>query len=531
MPGAAYDRRLTIAHVAVIVCGAAILLANAFQTSVWYDETYSVAIAWHPFDEIWRIGGADVHPVLYYLALHVIYLIFGTNIIAYRIFSVIGSIVLSLLGLTHVRRDAGQKTAIVYSLFAYFLPWSVRIAFQVRMYSWLAVAFMLVAIYAWRIVKSAKESAGKSSAPIRAHWWIVMFVCSLACAYLHYYGAVAAFVTQAVVIVSLVKYRAGGRAIAIWAACAVVAVVCYLPWLRVAAAQASVVSNGDYWIKFAYSGTTAELIMFPFNAPELEHVTMRVFMAAALVITLTTVTTGLCIASVYSYGKARGAEGPREDAKGKRGLLLRSPATFALTIAGLTTFVAMLVSMLLGNAFLYYRYLTVFIGPLAMAMAYVFTRTADKRVGYVTIALCLACGGVAYFGAFESSHSQDNAIALQKYEDMCEQARELNGGKEPLVIGDDVYANAIPAVSNVGCDIVYIPEWENSAYEAYEPRFIRGKTYEDVLGGYKGALLLLCNEETAEKVASEFGGTLLTHDYAFHEYSGRFFEYSILMFE
>ena len=81
---------------------------------MWYDETYSVAIAWHPFDEIWRIGGADVHPVLYYLALHVIYLIFGSNIIAYRIFSVIGSIVLSLLGLTHVRRDAGQKTAIVY---------------------------------------------------------------------------------------------------------------------------------------------------------------------------------------------------------------------------------------------------------------------------------------------------------------------------------------------------------------------------------------------------------------------------------
>ena len=94
-----------------------------------------------------------------------------------------------------------------------------------------------------------------------------------------------------------------------------------------------------------------------------------------------------------------------------------------------------------------------------------------------------------------------------------------------------MYANAIPAVSNVGCDIVYIPEWENSAYEAYEPRFIRGKTYEDVLEGYKGALLLLCNEETAEKVADEFGGTMLTHDYAFHEYSGRFFEYSILMFE
>ena len=59
-------------HIAVIVLGTIFLSLCAFHTSLWFDESYSVAIAKHGFADIWTITGNDVHPALYYWALHII---------------------------------------------------------------------------------------------------------------------------------------------------------------------------------------------------------------------------------------------------------------------------------------------------------------------------------------------------------------------------------------------------------------------------------------------------------------------------
>ncbi len=80
-------------HIAVIIIGIIFLSLCAFHTSLWFDESYSVAIAKHNFAEIWQITGNDVHPALYYWALHIIYLIFGNSILAFRLFSVIATII------------------------------------------------------------------------------------------------------------------------------------------------------------------------------------------------------------------------------------------------------------------------------------------------------------------------------------------------------------------------------------------------------------------------------------------------------
>ena len=77
-------------HLAVLALGSAFVLVGAFHGYIWFDESYSVAIANHPFSEIWRIGSGDVHPVLFYWALHVLNLIFGQNILVYRLFTVLG---------------------------------------------------------------------------------------------------------------------------------------------------------------------------------------------------------------------------------------------------------------------------------------------------------------------------------------------------------------------------------------------------------------------------------------------------------
>ena len=93
-----------IIHLAVIVAGIIFILLPAFHTGLWFDESYSVAIANKGFAEIWQITGNDVHPALYYWLLHIVYMIFGSNIIAYRLLSTLAIAILGILGYTHKKR-------------------------------------------------------------------------------------------------------------------------------------------------------------------------------------------------------------------------------------------------------------------------------------------------------------------------------------------------------------------------------------------------------------------------------------------
>ena len=55
--------------IAIILIGTIFLSIPAFHSNIWFDESYSVAIANHSFSEIWAIGSHDVHPILYYWML------------------------------------------------------------------------------------------------------------------------------------------------------------------------------------------------------------------------------------------------------------------------------------------------------------------------------------------------------------------------------------------------------------------------------------------------------------------------------
>lgn len=74
-------------HIAVIVIGIIFVSLGAFHSNLWFDESYSVGLARHTFGEIWSIGGHDVHPILYYWMLRIVYLITGGTIMAIEFFS------------------------------------------------------------------------------------------------------------------------------------------------------------------------------------------------------------------------------------------------------------------------------------------------------------------------------------------------------------------------------------------------------------------------------------------------------------
>lgn len=113
-------KKSKVLHIVVILFGIIFLSICAFHTTLWFDESYSVAIAKHGFLDIWKITGNDVHPALYYWLLHIVYIIFGNNIVVFRLFSVLASIILGIIGYTHIRKDFGEKTRNYILIFSIF---------------------------------------------------------------------------------------------------------------------------------------------------------------------------------------------------------------------------------------------------------------------------------------------------------------------------------------------------------------------------------------------------------------------------
>lgn len=277
-------------HILLLVAGVAFLLADAFHGNVWFDESYSVGIANHSFADIWYYSSGDVHPVLIYWALHVLNLVFGQNITIYRLFTVAGAIAMAVLGYTHVRRDHGWATGVLFSFFALFTPYISLMAVEIRMYSWATFAVMLCFIYAIRIIgtqlatppaRIAEAARGlKCWAGTPRRWWITCFASSLACAYLHYFGAMSAFMINVVLLFALgarawrhrkrgpnplpeQAVRAGAPLRVLIIGC-VAQVALYLPWIVTAVTSQMGVVGGTYWAKIVFPTTYIELATYAF---------------------------------------------------------------------------------------------------------------------------------------------------------------------------------------------------------------------------------------------------------------------------
>ena len=64
-------KNIKIWHIITIILGTIFISLGVFHTTIWFDESYSIAISNnHNFLEIWQIGGHDVHPVFYYWLLN-----------------------------------------------------------------------------------------------------------------------------------------------------------------------------------------------------------------------------------------------------------------------------------------------------------------------------------------------------------------------------------------------------------------------------------------------------------------------------
>lgn len=348
-------------HIAVIVIGIIFVSLGAFHSNLWFDESYSVGLARHTFGEIWLIGGHDVHPILYYWMLRIVYLITGGTIMAYRIFSVIPIAIMIILGYTHIRKDFGEKTGFIFSFLSAFLPEMAQYAIEVRMYSQAILAVTILAIYAYRLTK---EDNTKN--------WIIFGLSSLASIYLHYYGLMAAGLINVFLLIYLiVKRRKKGIIFII--SFGILQGLAYLPWLVNFATQLSNVSSG-YWIGFSFPKTPMELL----SSQLAGYVKTSDYTGLLVPTVLALELYAYMIYKTYKYAKAK------EDLTSFKWSVI---VYFAVILA------AIIITALMKTSILYYRYLFVITGLYIFAVSFILGKEENK-IEIVAILSVIAILGV-----------------------------------------------------------------------------------------------------------------------------------------
>jgi uncharacterized protein (DUF2141 family) len=246
--------------------------------SLWFDEAYSYIMASHSPGELLGLMTADNHPPLYYFLLSAVMSMFGDSVWTLRLPSVLGAIGLVSLGAGPVRRIFGNRTAFIYAGVVLFTPVVLIYAHEARMYSLGCLCVTASALYGYLAVKNNRRSD-----------WFLFGLASLAAAYLHYYGLMAAFFMHLLIFLWLLfKQRETLKSYFVTGAAVTVG---YLPWLVFFYRQVTMVNKG-FWIPAVTWQGILNGLMQPFaykdssTSPALALTSILVFSAVLIVVGL-----------------------------------------------------------------------------------------------------------------------------------------------------------------------------------------------------------------------------------------------------
>ncbi len=528
-------------HAALLVIGTLYLLTDAFHGNIWFDESYSVGIANHSFADIWTYSSGDVHPVLYYWALHVLNLVFGQNIEAYRVFTVFGATALAALGFTHIRHDHGWKVGLLFSFFALFTPYIAIMAVEIRMYSWATFAVMLCFIYAMRIIGVLKQKqhaaiaqlarGRKTWAAAPRSWWIICFTASLASAYLQYFGAMSAFMINIVLLIFCIRrariYRGktvdGSRASAalrVLIIGCIIQVALYMPWIWSAVISQLGVVGKTYWANISFPTTYIELATYAFltspisfgargsyGAQAQTWITVLGYVALVVIVFLVVwgIRWGTWRVSLNRAERkriaARGADGIKEMRKWRRGRLLVwaasdeiAPVICALFVYFGVFAISLAASLAMNSLILYYRYLFVAIGPILFAGCVILANVRTKPLVAASLALVMALSITNQVLLVSDDYDARNDIPIDRFREVVDDVSYQIGGQKPLIVSTDIGYMGVTSVMCPDIPQTYM-DWQKGnwdrAYMAYSPTLISKMSWEIIFDNFHGTFIVL----------------------------------------
>ncbi|MEN9935270.1 MAG: hypothetical protein RLZZ387_1849 [Chloroflexota bacterium] len=169
-------RRIFLLPVAIFLLALALRLFAIDRQSLWYDEGLTVALAQRAPAQILRDAAADVHPPLYYWALHLWIGLLDTSEAAARSLSALSGAAAAALTAILGRRWFGSAAAIVSGVAAAVSPLAVHYGQEARMY---AMAALLAALL-WLALDLWRETG-------RARWLALYALAALAALFTHYF--------------------------------------------------------------------------------------------------------------------------------------------------------------------------------------------------------------------------------------------------------------------------------------------------------------------------------------------------------
>ncbi len=440
-------------HIALIIFGSIFLLLPLFHNLLWFDEAYSVSLASHSFKDIWVIGGHDVHPVLYYFFLHLIYLIAGSNsIICYRIFSWLCYVILGILGMTHIRKDFGEKTGIIFTFLVYFLPIASLYTSEIRMYSFGLLIASLMLIYAYRVYKN---DGGKSI------YKFALF--SLMLAYTHYYGLMLAGVCNIALFIYLIRSKRYDM-LKKFIILAVTQIILYIPWIPYFITQLTSVGGG-FWITIAFPRTLYEVVGAQFQTNIESWIT---FIIALL----------LYLYTIYLLIKNKE---------------IRTISLVSAFIYLIIVLVTLLIS-LIASPILYARYLIIISGLIIFYLSYTLS-TGNK---YIVVPILIL---IFLLGTQNMNANINNAYDEHNYDHITYLYENL--GDDDIILYDDMSGSAITTLLGQYKDnksyFYNKDHWGiDIAYKAFEPHMYVLNDLE-FIEQYKGRIWIIESDKTELK--------------------------------
>lgn len=377
-------------HITIIIIGIIFISLSAFHSNIWFDEAYSVGMAERTFIEIWNIGGHDVHPVLYYWMLRILSFIVSAwgvtslagKIMVYRIFSVIPIAILGILGYTHIKKDFGEKTGIIFSFLTFFLPECAIYANEIRMYSWAILAVTVLAIYAYRL--RLPENSNRKN-------WLIFFLASISSIFLHYYGLMAAGLINVVLLIYLIKNKRGKDIVAI-CLFGLIQLISYIPWLMYFTSQLTSISKG-FWIGFTFPDTLFELLAAQIIGNQNYYIGFAI---------------AICL-YIYLGIKLHKYNGNKIAVKLSIGIYL------AVVIA------AIIMTIVLHISIIYYRYLFVITGLYIFTISFILSKEENSKTIWVVCAIIIIMGTATKIKMIKEGYAESN---FKQYEYLQENVQE-----------------------------------------------------------------------------------------------------------
>nr|MCR5510661.1 hypothetical protein [Lachnospiraceae bacterium] len=266
-----------------ILIGAGAFIRSAcfvYSSDIWFDELFTVELALKPLPQMLSLAAQDVHPPLYYILVRAVYIIlhtaFGTDaVVAAKITSLIPYALVLVYLVVFVRRHFGWLSAGLAFVMIATMPHMSEFMVEARMYSWAAFALLAMFVHAIEFVGGVKNNH-LLVATCRTHCGgdvfsvphlIAVLLYGIAAMYLHYYGLIGTGVIAAGVLACAVVR--GRKIILPVVICCGVAIIAYIPWIRVLMGQIGQVSE-SYWIQPVTWRTIPGCVKYIFS-PEFEQ--------------------------------------------------------------------------------------------------------------------------------------------------------------------------------------------------------------------------------------------------------------------